>query len=135
MGGSSLLNYMIHTRGNRRDYDGWAAQGNPGWAYEDVLPYFKKSEAVQCPQLRSEWRGDSGPHPVCFPPWRTPLAEAFVSAGPATGQRVVDDYNGPTQTGFSYLQVSTHCSQSAKEKVCRRNYNNCSFFVFFSFLL
>ncbi|KAE8747709.1 Glucose dehydrogenase acceptor-like [Frankliniella occidentalis] len=107
LGGSSLLNFMIHSRGNRRDYDGWAALGNEGWAYRDVLPYFKKSESVHRDVgADPRFRGARGPHPVTLPSWRTPLAEAFVQAGPATGQRLAKDYNGETQTGFSYLQVS-----------------------------
>lgn len=52
MGGSSVLNYMMYIRGNRQDYDNWARIGNEGWSYEEVLPYFKKSEDNENPEVR-----------------------------------------------------------------------------------
>lgn len=61
MGGSSVLNYMIYTRGNRRDFDNWAALGNEGWSYEDVLPYFMKAEKCVVKSQAPYMRGKSGP--------------------------------------------------------------------------
>lgn len=116
MGGSSVLNYMIYTRGNRRDYDSWAAKGNVGWSYKDVLPYFLKAETTEIPGLRdSPYRGKDGPVSVSYPPFHTPLATAFLEAGKEMGFRV-NDYNGASQKGFSYIQSSMRngerCSSS-----------------------
>lgn len=62
LGGSSVLNYMLYLRGNRKDYDNWAAMGNSGWNYEEVLPYFKKSENNINPYLnKSPYHGTRGP--------------------------------------------------------------------------
>lgn len=106
VGGSSVLNYMIFTRGNRRDYDHWARTGNSGWAYRDVLPYFKKSEDVVIPDLVFDktYHHTGGLLTVSNPPFRSPLGKAFVSAGMENGQPYVD-YNGRYQTGFSFHQV------------------------------
>lgn len=55
LGGSSVLNAMLYIRGNKRDYDRWAEEGNPGWSYEEVLPYFKKSEDMRIDDLRDDY--------------------------------------------------------------------------------
>ena len=108
IGGSSVLNYMVHTRANRRDYDLWESLGNTGWRYESVLPYFLKSEDNTIPELamNTKYHSTGGYMAVSYPPFRTPLAEAFLEAGKETGQPIID-YNGETQTGFSFVQTTT----------------------------
>lgn len=106
MGGSSVLNYMIYTRGNKRDFDNWAALGNEGWSYEDVLPYFMKLEKNLVKSEAPYMRGNSGPITVSEVPWKSKSAQHFVKAARQLGIPYVD-YNGPTQIGVSYLQTST----------------------------
>lgn len=105
MGGSSVLNYMIATRGSPLDYDRWAELGNTGWAYKDVLKYFRKLENVQIPELRKDqkYRGTKGPVSIDYSAFHTPLATAFVKAGQELGYPLVD-YNGEKLIGFSYIQ-------------------------------
>ncbi|XP_071448675.1 glucose dehydrogenase [FAD, quinone]-like [Hetaerina americana] len=106
IGGSSVLNYMVYTRGNKLDYDSWAQAGNHGWSFQDVLPYFRKAEDMQIPGLgNSYYHHRGGPVTVSHPRYHTPLATAFVSAGMEKGY-LVNDYNGGIQTGFSYIQGS-----------------------------
>ena len=108
MGGSSVLNYMLHSRANRRDYDLWESLGNTGWGYESVLPYFLKSEDIAIPELamNTKYHSTGGYLTVSYPPYHTPLAEAFLEAGKETGQPIID-YNAETQTGFSFVQTTT----------------------------
>lgn len=95
---------MIYARGNRHDYDQWAEQGNPGWAYEDILPYFKKSEDNRNPYLaNSAYHATGGYLTVQESPWRTPLSIAFLQAGKEMGYQV-RDCNGEMQTGFMLSQ-------------------------------
>ncbi|XP_011640635.1 glucose dehydrogenase [FAD, quinone]-like [Pogonomyrmex barbatus] len=106
LGGSSVLNYMIATRGSAEDYDRWAEMGNDGWAYKDVLKYFKKLESIDIPELRSDslYRGTDGPVHISQSTFRTPLAAAFLEAGKELGYPLVMDYNGKDMIGFSYVQ-------------------------------
>jgi choline dehydrogenase len=108
MGGSSVLNYMIHNRGHRKDYDLWEDMGNVGWGYKEVLPYFLKSEDIAIPELAKDtkYHSTGGYMTISYPSFHTPLAEAFLQAGIETGQQIVD-YNAETQTGFSIIQTST----------------------------
>ncbi|XP_017765067.1 PREDICTED: glucose dehydrogenase [FAD, quinone]-like [Eufriesea mexicana] len=128
LGGTSTLNYMIHTRGNRLDYDIWAALGNEGWSYNDVLQYFKKSERFDVPGIKnSSYHGDKGYLCVEHVPYHTELAKAFMKAGMQLGYEIVD-YNGEDQIGFSYIQANmdkgTRCSASkAYLRVDRPNLN------------
>lgn len=105
MGGSSVLNYMIATRGAAEDFDRWAQIGNDGWAYKDVLKYFKKMETMDIPELQSDtkYHGTQGPLHITYPQAHTLLAEAFLEAGKELGYPLVD-YNGKDMIGFSYLQ-------------------------------
>ena len=107
LGGSSVLNYMLYVRGNRGDYDAWSQAGNTGWSYEEVLPYFRKSEDNRNPYLARDRRhhGTGGYLTVQEPPWRTPLAVAFVEAGVEMGYDN-RDCNGARQTGFMLPQAT-----------------------------
>ncbi|XP_014475855.1 PREDICTED: uncharacterized protein LOC106745092 [Dinoponera quadriceps] len=104
IGGSSVLNYMLYLRGNRRDYNTWEEQGNPGWGWREVLHYFKKSEDNKNPYLvRTPYHADGGYLTVQEAPWHTPLAAAFVQAGQEMGYEN-RDINGEYQTGFMVVQ-------------------------------
>jgi choline dehydrogenase len=106
LGGSSTVNAMMHVRGNRRDFDGWAAIGNQGWSYEEILPYFKKSETYHGPI--SAYHGDNGPISVIDVRNPTPILHAFVEAAAALGAKnKYNDFNGAAQEGGAGLYQST----------------------------
>lgn len=92
--------------GNRRDYDNWAAMGNTGWSYNEVLPYFMKLEKNLVKTSASYMRGKKGPITVSEVPWKSKSAKHFVTAAKELGIPYVD-YNGPSQVGVAYLQTST----------------------------
>lgn len=104
LGGSSVLNYMLYVRGNRHDYDHWESLGNPGWGYDTVLHYFKKSEDNRNPYLTpNPYHGKGGYLTVQESPWHTPLVAAFVEAGTELGYEN-RDINGQIQEGFMIAQ-------------------------------
>uniref|UniRef100_A0A224XLN0 Putative glucose dehydrogenase n=1 Tax=Panstrongylus lignarius TaxID=156445 RepID=A0A224XLN0_9HEMI len=103
LGGSSVLNYMLYVRGNKHDYDQWEAMGNPGWAYSNVLHYFKKSEDNRNDYLIGRYHSRGGYLTVQEAPWRTPLVLAFIQAGEELGYKN-RDINGEYQTGFMIAQ-------------------------------
>lgn len=106
MGGSSVLNYMIYTRGNRRDYDLWEKLGNPGWSWRNVLPYFKKVENYQINEFQDPQYHNIGGHlDINYSPFRTNVADAWVQSAQEAGHKY-GDHNGETQTGTSFLQLS-----------------------------
>ncbi|KAK6640558.1 hypothetical protein RUM44_012254 [Polyplax serrata] len=115
LGGSTVLNTMLYIRGNRRDFDRWEALGNPGWSYNDVLPYFIKSEDQRNPYLAKDTRyhGTGGYLTVQDSPYNTPLGLAYLQAGQEMGYEV-RDINGEYQTGFAFYQFTmrrgTRCS-------------------------
>ena len=102
IGGSSSVNGMIYVRGHARDYDHWAESGAAGWAYTDVLPYFKRMEHWHSGGHGGDkdWRGKNGPLHVTRGPRTNPLTRAFVEAGRQAGYPVTGDYNGQQQEGF-----------------------------------
>jgi choline dehydrogenase len=105
MGGSSSLNAMVYTRGNPHDYDRWAAFGNPGWSYQEVLPLFKQSENNQC-FGNSEYRSTGGPLNVSYLRSPSPLNNAFLDACESRGLPRTPDYNGAQQWGCAPAQVT-----------------------------
>ena len=104
LGGSSLINGMIFVRGQKEDYDQWAQMGATGWSFDDVLPYFKKLESFE--EGASAMRGGDGPMAVERVKLRPEIAEAFIAAGEQAGFPRNPDYNGETQEGFGYYQVT-----------------------------
>ena len=105
MGGSSSVNAMVYTRGNRNDYNTWAALGNEGWTYQDVLPYFKKAEHNECFGANA-YRGTGGPLNVSYLRSPSPINKAFIKACHEQGIPSNPDYNGEFQFGVSPGQVT-----------------------------
>ncbi|BES92952.1 GMC oxidoreductase [Nesidiocoris tenuis] len=107
LGGSSTINYMVYTRGNRLDYEKWESMGNPGWGYDDALKYFKKSENLQIPRLKdSHFHGTNGFLTVSEAKSHTALRDAVIEGGKELGYSN-HDLNGNNQTGFMIMQSNT----------------------------
>ena len=98
LGGSSSTNGMLYCRGAAADYDGWAAMGNEGWSYREVLPYFKRSEDHECGE--DDYHGTGGPLHVSRSRVNNPLARAFIAAGVEAGFAYNEDINGAEREGF-----------------------------------
>ena len=110
IGGSSSINGMIYVRGHACDYDHWAESGAHGWAYADVLPYFKRMEHWHDGGHggNPDWRGKDGPLHVTRGPRKNPLTRAFVDAGEQAGYPVTGDYNGEQQEGFGPFDATIY---------------------------
>lgn len=104
VGGSSSTNAMAFVRGNRGDYDRWAAGGLPDWSYDNLLPYFRKMETWEGGE--SHFRGGSGPLNTQFCRYSDPLIDAFGEATRQAGFPQTEDYNGERQEGFGRLQMT-----------------------------
>ncbi|MGM9487545.1 GMC family oxidoreductase [Ideonella sp. YS5] len=104
VGGSSSANAMIYIRGQREDYDEWAAQGNPGWGFADVLPYFMKAEHNE--RGSDAWHATGGPLNVADLQQPNRYTSVFVEAGRQAGLPVNADFNGPDQEGVGIYQVT-----------------------------
>jgi choline dehydrogenase len=105
LGGSSSTNAMLYVRGNRWDYDHWAELGNPGWSYDEVLPYFKRAENNET-YGASEFHGAGGPLNVAELRDPSPLNKAFLEAAELNGIPNIRDYNGADQFGSFMYQVT-----------------------------
>jgi choline dehydrogenase len=115
LGGSSSINAMIYIRGNRRDYDQWAALGNEGWSFNDVLPYFKKAQHQE--RGASEYHGVGGPLNVAELRDPNPLSQAFIDASIELGIPRNPDFNGAEQDGVGYYQVTQKNGQRCSTAV------------------
>lgn len=107
IGGSSSINGMVYVRGHAKDFDTWAEMGADGWAYADVLPYFKRMEQSHGGS-GPEFRGTDGPLHISRGPRENPLFDAFIEAGRQAGYPVTTDYNGRQQEGFGPFEATIH---------------------------
>jgi len=106
LGGSSSMNAMMYVRGHASDYDYWRQLGNSGWSFQDVLPYFKKSEMFDGVVAHPTFHGANGPLTVSNQRSPNPLTKVFITAGQQVGLKRVDDINGPTQDGIGLTHVT-----------------------------
>ncbi|WEX07772.1 choline dehydrogenase [Chelativorans sp. AA-79] len=106
VGGSSSINGMVYVRGHARDFDHWAEAGAAGWAFADVLPYFKRMENAKTGE--DGWRGTDGPLHVQRGTRLNPLYQTFIEAGREAGFEVTEDYNGSKQEGFGPMEQTIH---------------------------
>ncbi len=115
LGGSSSLNAMCYVRGQREDYDGWVAEGATGWGWDEVLPWFRHAED----QVRGEdaWHGTGGPLSVSDLKHRNPLSQVFLDAAKAVGHPLNPDFNGVTQQGAGWYQVTQRDGRRASTAV------------------
>jgi choline dehydrogenase len=104
LGGSSSINAMCYIRGVADDYDDWAAQGAAGWDWNHALPYFKRAERNS--RGADALHGAEGPLYVSDLRYTNPLSSAFIDAGQQAGYRRNEDFNGESQAGFGFYQVT-----------------------------
>jgi choline dehydrogenase len=105
LGGSSSINGLLYIRGQARDYDQWRQLGNAGWSYEDVLPYFRKAEDQE--NGADAYHGSGGPLRVSNLKERNPLCDAFIDSAVEAGIPRTEDFNGASQEGVGYYQITT----------------------------
>jgi len=104
LGGSSSINGLLYVRGQRQDYEQWRQLGNVGWGWEDVLPYFRRAESWE--GGADEWRGGEGPLSVTRSQSSWPIVDAWLEAAQNAGYPFNDDYNGASQEGVGYFQLT-----------------------------
>jgi choline dehydrogenase-like flavoprotein len=108
-GGSSAINAMVYTRGHPLDYDDWARLGCDGWAFDDVLPYFRRAEGNE--RGADALHGTDGPLSVSNLRFQNPFSHRFVKAAVEAGFPRNDDFNGPQQEGIGFYQVTQRDGQ------------------------
>ena len=104
IGGSSSVNGLVYVRGNPLDFDRWESEGATGWAYRQVLPYFRRAESRR--DGGNAYRGDSGPLATRYGTLANPLYRAFIEAGRQAGYPVTEDINAGSQEGFGLLDMT-----------------------------
>ena len=105
LGGSSSINGMVYIRGQHEDFDHWRQLGNAGWSFQDVLPYFRRSEDQQT--FRDDYHGGDGPLAVSDPTYSHPICDSFIEAAVEAGYPRNKDFNGASQEGVGYQQTTT----------------------------
>lgn len=104
LGGSSSINAMLYIRGQREDYDHWSALGNEGWSFNEVLPYFKSTQHQE--RGESDLHGVNGPLNVADSCSKPPIHDNFISSAQQAGFPLNNDFNGESQEGVGYYQVT-----------------------------
>jgi len=113
LGGSSAVNALMHVRGHRRDFDGWAALGNDGWSYGEVLPYFLKSERYHGP--KSPYHGDNGPVSIIDIQNPSPILHALIEAHAGLGAPAkYNDFNGACQEAGAGLYMTSRTTDAVR---------------------
>src|SRR5690606_37318188 len=105
LGGTSAVNGLLYVRGQAQDFDHWRQLGNAGWSFRDVLPYFKRAEDQE--RGADEYHGAGGPLGVSDVHMKNPLCEAYIAACVAAGIPRTTDFNGASQEGVGYYQLTT----------------------------
>jgi len=105
LGGTSAINGLLYVRGQSHDFNHWRQLGNTGWSFEDVLPYFRKAEKQE--RGSDDLHGGEGPLGVSDPRFKSPISEAYLQACVAAGIPRTTDFNGSSQEGAGYYQLTT----------------------------
>jgi choline dehydrogenase len=116
LGGSSSINGLLYVRGQAHDYDVWRQLGNEGWSYRDVLPYFRRAEDQE--RGPDELHGAGGPLAVTDVRMENPLCEAYIAAAAEAGVPRTRDFNGVSQEGVGYYQLTTREGRRASTAQC-----------------
>ncbi|MEO0910623.1 MAG: GMC family oxidoreductase N-terminal domain-containing protein, partial [Pseudomonadota bacterium] len=131
LGGSSSINGLLYVRGQAEDFDGWRQLGNAGWGWDDVLPYFKKSESWE--EKSGEDRGFDGPLNVSPTRLKREIVDAWIDSAVSAGYKENEDYNNGDQEGVGYFQLTAKNGQRCSSAVAYlkpiRNRENLKIFT------